>query len=167
MTEEAEVVRPEVVRIPEPTTALVPTFASPMPPPDILRGYEEICPGISGKILHSVLEEAAERRRINALALQHSQEMGRIALEAERDAAQAERRLFQRGQVFALVTSVLGIVGMFVLIALEPSAMVTTVLAGLFGLGGIGAIIRSFLRPENEPAALPKPSDPKDPKDAK
>ncbi|MBW1721272.1 MAG: DUF2335 domain-containing protein [Deltaproteobacteria bacterium] len=47
-------------------------FAGPIPPPDLLKGYDDIIPGAAERILRMAEEEAAYAHRMNQLTLELS-----------------------------------------------------------------------------------------------
>lgn len=48
------------------------TFSGPVPPPDLLSGYDDIIPGAAERILRMAEEDAVHRREIEKAAIDHN-----------------------------------------------------------------------------------------------
>jgi hypothetical protein len=87
------------------------TFSGPLPPPDLLAGYNAALPDGADRIVRLAEEQAAHRRRLEA-----------------------------RGQVLLFSFAVLALVGGIVLIALGKSAEgLIPLISAIAGLGGLFA----------------------------
>lgn len=87
------------------------TFSGPLPPPDLLAGYNAALPDGAARIVRLAEEQAAHRRRLEA-----------------------------RGQVLLFSFAVLALVGGVVLIALGKSAEgLIPLISAIAGLGGLFA----------------------------
>src|SRR5258708_15838791 len=111
------------------------SFAGPLPPPGLLKGYEEVCPGAAQRIF----------------AMSESQGTHRRAIENKMsDAAVEEMRLQfkenRRGQ-YCAVSVAFTFLAAGVYVAISGHPWPGALLGGLGG-GGIGlhAIVRAFLR---------------------
>ena len=74
-------------------------YAGPLPPPEMLKKYEECLPGTADRILQRFVSEGDHRR-----------DLERRALEAEIEDAKAERSDARRGQLFGFIVAVLGLI---------------------------------------------------------
>lgn len=104
-------------------------FSGPLPPPALLKQYEEICPGYAERLITAFEAESAHRR-----------EMERKVLEAHvsRDNKQfAEARC---GQICALIIT-LAAIGAGVYTALAGYEIAGSVI----GVGGISGIVATFI----------------------
>ncbi len=126
-------------------------FAGPLPPPEALAGYEEVCPGAALRIIQMAEEEGRSRR----------------ALEAKAVDAQVEgmrRQFFEArlGQVFAFLIATLFLgCGTYVATLGQPWA------GALFGGIGLGSIVTTFVvgraRGAHEPVEASEPPKPQVP----
>ena len=132
------------------------SWRGPLPPPNILRQYDELLPGIAERIL--VMSENAQQHEFNL----------------ERDASDRENKVLEladkvvsndasqgrRGQWFAFVIALLGIVVGALLIAIDKAgfglAVIFTPLAGLVGVFVYGTQARSAERRRNVANRLPE-----------
>ena len=110
------------------------SWRGPLPPPDILRQYDAVAPGVGERIL--AMSENAQQHRIN-LEREASDRENKVLGLADKvvsnDASQS-----RRGQWFAFVIALLGIVIGALLIAIDEAgfglAVIFTPLAGLVGV---------------------------------
>lgn len=101
-------------------------FSGPIPPPNIIEGYEKVLPGSADRIL-KMAEEQSE----------HRQEMEKIAVNAEsRDSL--------LGIVCALILALACLITAAIIVFMVPTAAGAT-FAAVLGAGGIGSIIGVFL----------------------
>lgn len=111
-------------------------FAGPLPHPQILQGYEQVCPGAASRIIEMVEQQGANRRLIEQSMATASQD--------------AMRRQFQEarvGQFCALLVALAFIVaGTYV--AIHGNAWPGALLGG----GGVGlqALVATFVRGRTE-----------------
>ena len=125
------------------------SWRGPLPPPDILRRYDELLPGAAERIL--VMSENAQQHEIN-LEREASDRENKVLELADKvvsnDASQS-----RRGQWFAFVIALLGIVIGALLIAIDKAgfglAVIFTPLAGLVGVFVYGTQARSAERRRN------------------
>lgn len=111
------------------------SFAGPIPPPDLLKGYEEVCPGAAQRII-SMAEVQSEHRR----ALE--KQMGDAAVEEMRSQFVENRRGQYLAAAIAFAFLIAG-----VYLAFEGNPWPGAIIGGIGG-GGIGlpAIVAAFLR---------------------
>ena len=125
------------------------SWRGPLPPPDILRQYDELLPGVAERIL--VMSENAQ---------QHERNMERDASDRENKVLDLADKVVsndasqgRRGQWFAFVIALLGIVIGALLIAIDKAgfglAVIFTPLAGLVGVFVYGTRARSAERRRN------------------
>lgn len=147
-------VKPEIIEVPnqnKPTQRLLATsYQGPLPPPDLLAGYERACPGSADRIVKMAEEEAQHRRSIESAIVR--------AQENESKGEFAEAR---RGQICALLV-VLVTVGAAVYLAAIGQATA----ASIMGVGGVSTIVVAFLadksrNKENGIGQSKQPSPPK------
>jgi uncharacterized membrane protein len=104
--------------------------AGPIPPPEILRGYEEASAGAANRIITMAEDQGRHRR-----------EMEKLALEMHREAIKAQFTEARFGQCFAFTVSAISLV-LGAVVVIEGH----TVPGSLFGLMGLGGIVSSFIR---------------------
>lgn len=122
------------------------SFQGPLPPPDLLEGYEKVCPGAAQKILEAMQVEGAHRRTLETKSLEANIEGMRRQF--------AEGRL---GQIFAFSIAVVFVfVGAYVALHGQPWP------GAVFGSAGLGGIVTTFIvgrRNRNENTELSKTPD--------
>ena len=102
-------------------------FRGPIPPPEIISGYEAIIPGAADRIL-----AMAEKQS------QHRQEMEKIKMKSEsRDGL--------LGILFAFVLGIGSIIAAIVIVVLVPQNA-GAISSALLGMTGIGSIIATFIQ---------------------
>ena len=102
-------------------------FSGPIPPPDIIKGYEEVLPGAAERILSMAEKQSA-----------HRQDMERIMVKSEsRDSL--------LGVIFAFLLG-FGCIIAAVIIAIMVPNIGGAIAASIFGVSGVGAIVGTFLR---------------------
>lgn len=74
-------------------------YSGPIPPPNILAGYEEIQPGFADRIV-----------TMAELEVSHRHEMEQRALDSEIETVQQEQKEIRRGQVFAFILGLVTII---------------------------------------------------------
>ena len=114
-------------------------FEGPIPPPQVLKGYEEALPGLADRIVTMAEEEARHRR----------------AIEFKRETR--EGKLETRGQMFGFAVAIFSFSVAGILIAFErPLAGMSTVIAAVGGLSGL--FIWSRSRSRTKPPEPPERS---------
>ena len=107
-------------------------FSGPIPPPSIIKGYEEILPGSADRII-----SMAENQT------QHRQSMEKIMIESEsRDSL--------LGILFAFILGVGCIIAAIVIVMLVPQNA-GAISGALIGVTGIGSIIATFIKSTRTP----------------
>lgn len=109
-------------------------FSGPLPPPSILRGYEDVLPGAADRII-SMAEKQSK----------HRQEMEVIATNAGVEAMKRQFREARCGQACAVVVA---LIGGGVYLAQIGHPWEGTAMGGGGVIGGVGlqALISSFLK---------------------
>ena len=102
-------------------------FSGPIPPPNIIKGYEEILPGSADRII--AMAECQAR---------HRQEM-------ERKIIYTESRDSLLGILFAFVLGVGSITAAIVMVCLAPENG-GAIAGSVLGVTGIGSIIATFIK---------------------
>jgi uncharacterized membrane protein len=105
------------------------SFSGPMPPPEMLSGYEEICPGIAERLLRTYEDEVA-----------HRQGMERALVETEIQVQKAIPAEIMRGQIFAFIICMSFLVAGTFLISNGHE-----ISGAIFGGGGLAGIVTAFL----------------------
>lgn len=111
------------------------SFAGPLPHPELLKGYEEVCPGAAQRIIAMAETQSTHRRKIE-------QQISSAAVEEMRLQFTENRR----GQIFAICVSLAFLLaGVYVIVSGHPWP--GAVIGGVGG-GGVGlpAIVAAFLR---------------------
>lgn len=106
------------------TVAITETFyyQGPLPPPEVLKKYNEAHPNATAIILHSFEEEGKHRRKIQSAIV----EQGIVRA--------------RRGQVFAFIIAMTAVAGGVFLLLLEKSiGGLSTIVAG------VGVLVTAFL----------------------
>lgn len=120
------------------------SFSGPIPPPDLLRGYEEVCAGLADRMFAFVEKQGDHDREIEKQV---------VAIQAHRSKAQLmEARI---GQCFAfLITVAAMLIGGYTALRGHELA------GGIIGVGGVGGIVTTFVigRPRSKyPAPIAPP----------
>lgn len=125
------------------------SFIGPLPPPSLLKGYEEVCPGAAKQIIEMAQAQSAHRR-------QTENDMHAAMVEDMRRSYQENRR----GQICAVIV-VLAFLVAGVYVAVSGHPWPGALLGGLGG-GGVGlqTIINAFLRRHSELSGDEKPKAP-------
>jgi uncharacterized membrane protein len=129
-------------------TAYSQVTLGPLPPPELLRGYEQICPGGADRIIKMAEVEGDHRRRMEKTALDAQIESMRRGY--------SEARL---GQIFAFAIATIFLAGgSYVAVQGQPLT------GSLFGSVGLVGIVSAFIwgrakeqKPEEEPAVHREP----------
>lgn len=102
-------------------------FSGPLPPPSIIRGYNEVVPGAADRIIKMAEEQA-----------RHRQEM-------ERKMVEAESRDSLLGILFAFTLGLGCIIAAIIMVILVPQSA-GVICGAILGATGIGSIVSSFIR---------------------
>ncbi|MGR3218949.1 MAG: DUF2335 domain-containing protein [Candidatus Anammoxibacter sp.] len=104
-------------------------FSGPIPPPNILSGYEKIESGLANRIVIMAENESIHRRQLQV---------------NEQEIYKAETL---RGQKFALIIGLTGII-----VSGLVAGLASPIAGGILGLGTIGALVSAFIvgRKSNE-----------------
>ena len=101
-------------------------FSGPIPPPNIIRGYEEVLPGAADRIIAMAEKQSAHRQAMETKIIETESRDGFL------------------GMVFAFSLSLLCIVAAVIIVYLVPKE--GGAFAGsLLGVTGIGSIIVTFI----------------------
>lgn len=111
------------------TTEFSAKFVGPLPPPGILKGYEELYEGAAQIIFEQFVLEQEHRRKM---------EQKLVSLE-ESDRAQSDKS-FTRGQWFGFIIAVLGIAG-----SLIAGVLGATITGSVVGGGTIVSLVAVFV----------------------
>jgi uncharacterized membrane protein len=123
-------------------------FAGPLPPPQILQGYEAACPGAAHRIIEMAEAQSAHRR-----------DMERMALQAQCQGMNLQFFEARLGQCFAFGISALFLIcGTITVVHGDP------IPGSIFGTMGISGIVATFIhgrsaKPEAEPQKIPPKSE--------
>ena len=120
-SETAKVVREEVIQ------AIRSEFSRPIPPPSIIKGYEEVLPGSADRIIRMAEEQA-----------RHRQEM-------EKKMIDFEARDSLLGILFAFSLGVGCLIAAAIMVILVPQSA-GVICGSILGVTGIGSITSSFIR---------------------
>ena len=102
-------------------------FSGPIPPPNIIKGYEDIVPGAADRII-SMAEKQAEHRQ----AMEHIM-------------VKSESRDSLLGVLFAFFLGILCIVAAIIIVILVPQNA-GAISGSIIGVAGIGSIIATFIK---------------------
>lgn len=109
------------------TQVIEQNFSGPIPPPNIIAGYEEAVPGAADRIIRMAERQSAHRQKLELLT------------------AQTESRDSLLGVLFAFLLGSGCLAACVVMVIAVPGA--AGVISGSFvGITGIGAIVGAFLK---------------------
>ena len=132
------------------------SWRGPLPPPDILRRYDEVLPGTAGRIL----DMAESRHRYQLQYAKTAQEQEGFALETTRKVAAGDVMQGYLGVIFAFIIAMTGLAGGIYLSATgrwEPGlAIRLSSLAGLVGVFVYGTQARRAERRRNAVRRVPE-----------
>jgi uncharacterized membrane protein len=104
-------------------------FSGPVPPPNLLAGYENVCPGLANRIFKMAEVEADHRRKLETSVVDANiQHNCRNSSES------------RRGQIFALIITLAGLVA-----GCYTALQGHDVAGGILGVGGMGGIVTTFV----------------------
>lgn len=121
-------------------------FTGPIPPPQILEGYERVCPGAASRIIEMAEQQGSNRRLIEQSLAASSQDEMRLEFKEAR-----------MGQLCAVIVALAFIVA-GVLVATQGHPWPGAALGG----GGVGlqALVATFVRGRGAITAGGKDGDP-------
>lgn len=102
-------------------------FSGPIPPPSIIKGYEDVLPGAADRILSMAEEQAKHRQAM------------------ERKIVNTESRDSLLGILFAFSLGMGCIVAAIIVVVMVPQNS-GAIAGSIFGVAGIGSIIATFIR---------------------
>jgi uncharacterized membrane protein len=117
-------------------------FSGPLPPPDMLKQYDQITPGLADRIVG--MAEKAQT---------HEQDMDRLHLQSEIKAQGRDDQYKLLGQIWAIVVVCMGI-GLIGWLGYVNQPW----LAGVIGLGSVSSIAYMFINGRKS-AEKPRPPD--------
>jgi uncharacterized membrane protein len=117
------------------------TISGPIPPPSVLKGYNDIEPGLANRIVAMAESELA-----------HDQKVHDRIVDSEVDGSKRDHTYRLLGLGLALAA----LIGMMVLVG-YLATINQHWLAGIFGVGGMGAIVGMFINGRSG-RAVEKPS---------
>lgn len=136
-------------------------YEGPVPPPDVLRGFEELVPGSADRLLRLAEHESAHRHDLEARALQANIDAQRRQLDIAEQQARSLSLNDTIGQVAGVLIAIACLVAAYFLAISDHGAVATAILAI-----PTAATIRAFFTHRNgsqalgdEPAKVPVPSD--------
>lgn len=111
-------------------------FSGPLPPPNVLSGYEDVLPGAADRII-SMAEKQSE----------HRQELERLGTAASIDAMKRQFQEARCGQICAVIVA-LALIGGGVYLAKIGHPWEGTAMGGGGVIGGVGlqALVGTFLK---------------------
>jgi len=126
------------------------TFSGPLPPPDYLKAYDEVSPGLAADIVEQSVSQTRHRQGLESKVVDAN--------------IQAQRR----GQWFAFLLGLVGLVGSFVLVGIGRSIEgMAAAITSIAALAGVAAYFRREQERERrekrasfEPTATGSPSLP-------
>lgn len=120
-------------------------YSGPLPPPDLLAGFEHSCPGAADRIIRMAEQEAGHRRAMEAIIVN----AGAAEIEKQFDES-------KRGQVFAAFITISAIVaGTYLAMNGHEFS------GGVIGIGGVGGIVTTFILGRAGSNPLPEPATPR------
>lgn len=125
--QEAEILETEKEEVKKYVTEIISSeFSGPIPPPAIIKGYEEVLPGAADRIITMAETQA-----------QHRQEL-------EKKMVHAESRDSLLGVLFAFLLGFSCIIAAIVIVVLVPENA-GAISGSILGLAGISSIIATFI----------------------
>lgn len=121
---EVEISRSEVKQV---VAQVISEYSGPIPPPNIIKKYEEILPGSADRILNMAEQQSMHRREMDKKLLN----------------AQSRDSLF--GIIFAFVLGI-GCLIVAAVITINTPSNAGAICGSLFGVAGISSIVGPFLK---------------------
>jgi uncharacterized membrane protein len=113
--------------------------SGPIPPPDVLKAYDEVKPGLAGAIVDAWLGEIA-----------HRQKTEQITAMAQIHAGDQMRGIMKLGQMYAFGLGLAAVVASCLIVWLSPSTAGWS-LAAMFGAAGVSGLVASALPRKRTP----------------
>jgi uncharacterized membrane protein len=111
------------------TAAVRQEFSGPMPPPSLLRHYEEICPGSADRMLRMAEQEAEHRRKTES-----------AIVNAQIEHFNKQFSESRRGQICALIITLAALAG-----GVYSAIQGHEIAGSIIGVGGIGGIVTTLI----------------------
>jgi uncharacterized membrane protein len=124
------------------------SFQGPLPPPEILKQYDMIIPGLAERIV-----SMAEREQRHVHELRHQQ------LQFEKSAHTLQMQYFGRGQWFAFILAII-FGSISALLALRGHEVAASSIGGTTILGIVAAYIAGYWKPASRKEENPDDSSP-------
>lgn len=102
-------------------------FSGPIPPPNIIEGYENVLPGAADRIIKMAEQQSS-----------HRQQMEQVKVHAE------SRDSFL-GVIFAFILGI-GCLGACIIMVIKVPVAAGAICGSVIGVTGIGSIVSSFLK---------------------
>lgn len=134
------------------------SFSGPIPPPEIIKAYDDTIEGAGRDIIDMAKAEGEHRREQQRLEAEHRREMDRQQMDLVRQEFTAESTRKNRAQVIALVVE-LSALGCGTLLMLG-GAPVMGIISLLTGVGGLVASTAYPYLKRDESADSPSEPDP-------
>ncbi len=115
------------------------SYSGPLPPPELMRRYDELVPGAAERILRMAEQEAAHRQRASERQLDASIKLQEKQLDLAELQANKVFKSDTLGQILGLMVSLACIAGA-VYLAMNGQAWVAAAMVGL----PLAAIIKAF-----------------------
>jgi uncharacterized membrane protein len=129
--------QPERIKIVQMVAERTETFSGPLPAPATLKAYNDIEPSMADRIVSMAESD-----------LKHEQAMQELLVQSEISAQRRDHvyRLLGLGLALCALIGMMGLVG-FLAVNNQP------ILAGIFGIGGMGAIVSMFINGRSKKSA--------------
>ena len=102
------------------------SFSGPIPPPNIIKGYEEILPGSADRIIAMAENQSKHRQKMEEIKFRSESRDGLL------------------GIIFAFVLGISCIIVAAIIVILVPKSA-GAIFGSLLGITGIGSIIATFI----------------------
>ncbi len=130
------------------------SFSSPLPPPEILKQYEDMAPGTIERLLSAVESDAKHIRHIEIAEVNNETKKLEAIIDIEKEELRARISEANKAQIFALTLGIIGIVaGLITVITGSPvsgAAIIGSTFAGGLGMAFIGGRKGSAKNDDNE-----------------
>jgi len=130
------------------------SFSSPLPPPEILKQYEDMAPGTIERLLNSVESDAKHIRHIELAEVNNETKKLEAIIDIEKEELRARISETSKAQNFALTLGILGVMaGLITVITGSPvsgAAIIGSTFAGGLGMAFIGGRKGSVKNDDNE-----------------
>ena len=102
-------------------------FSGPIPPPNIIAGYEDVSPGSADRIIRMAEQQSVHRQQMELIQIK------------------AESRDSLLGVIFAFMLGIGCIIACIIMVVKVPDAA-GVICGSLLGVTGIGSIVTAFLK---------------------